>query len=92
MKKMLMLILSALVISVIIFLGYRHFTKVETYTELSYSELKSKIESDGKFVLFIGKEDCSHCQKYKSTINKVVEEHDVTIYHVDISKLKLQKN
>ena len=51
MKKMLMLILSALVISVIIFLGYRHFTKVETYTELSYSELKSKIESDGKFVL-----------------------------------------
>ena len=47
--------------------------------QITYQELVEKIESKEKFVLFIGKQDCSHCQKYKSTINKVVEEYDVEI-------------
>ena len=91
MKKMFMIILSALIISVVIFFGYRYFTTPKKYTEISYLELKEKIESKEKFVLFIGKQDCSHCQKYKTTINKVVEEYKVEIYHIDLSKLTAEE-
>lgn len=91
MKKMLMIVLSALVISVAIFLGYRQLNKAETYIEITYKELEEKIQSKDKFVLFIGKQDCSHCQKYKTTVNKVVEEYKVEIFHIDISKLTTEE-
>ena len=91
MKKMVLIIISALIISILIFLGYRQFTKEKTYIEITYQELVEKIESKEKFVLFIGKQDCSHCQKYKSTINKVVEEYDVEIFHIDISKITTEE-
>ena len=45
------------------------------------------IKNEESFVLFIGSTSCTHCDAFKVTINKVVENYDVDIKYIDISKL-----
>ena len=45
------------------------------------------LEDKESFVLFIGSATCTHCDAYKVTINKVIEDYDVDIKYIDISKL-----
>ena len=58
-----------------------------TYIEINYNELIEKTEAGKRFALFIGSEDCPHCQKYKTTLNKVISDYNITVYYIDISKL-----
>lgn len=55
-----------------------------SYKEITYKKFNEMIENKESFVLFIGAESCSHCQTYKTTINEVIKEYDVTIHYVDI--------
>lgn len=70
------------------FLVYKNFNnKLNSYITISYDELYSKINSNEKFVLFIGSNDCSHCTKFKGTLNKIVKDYNVEIFYIDISTL-----
>ena len=64
----------------------------KTYIEINYKTLVKKIEKKKDFVLFIGSEQCSHCQKYKKTINRVVEDYKIKVYYIDIIKLSEEEN
>ena len=59
----------------------------KTYDEISYSEFKEMMDNEESFVLFIGSTTCKHCDAYKVTLNKVINEYDVDIKYIDISKL-----
>ena len=59
----------------------------KTYDEITYDDLNSMLEDKESFVLFIGSATCTHCDAYKVTINKVIEDYDVDIKYIDISKL-----
>lgn len=61
--------------------------KLSTFEEISYEQFVEKIDNKDDFILFIGAESCQHCSMYKNTINKIVENHQVKIYHIDIDKL-----
>lgn len=61
--------------------------KIKTYEEISYKQFVQKIENKDSFILFIGAESCQHCSMYKNTINKIVENYQVKIYHIDMDKL-----
>ncbi len=39
------------------------------------------------FAIYIGNEGCSHCLSYKPTLEKVLKDYKITIYHLDNSKL-----
>lgn len=88
MKKWFLIILAIIVLGALGYFIYTNFSgKLTSYIQISYEEFEEKVNSDEKFVLFIGSESCSHCQTYKGTLNRVVKDYNVEIYYIDISSL-----
>ena len=63
-------------------------SKKSNIKEITLKELKQKIENKETFPLFIGNEGCSHCVSYKPILESVANDYDITVYHLDNSKLK----
>lgn len=61
--------------------------KLTTYIEISYSEFNKKIENKESFSLFVGSSNCSHCDDYKITLNKLIKNHQIEVYYIDVAKL-----
>ena len=61
--------------------------KLTTYTEISYSDFNKKIENKESFALFVGSSNCSHCDDYKITLNKLISEHQIEVYYIDVAKM-----
>ena len=55
--------------------------------EISANDFLNKIENKETFALYIGNENCSYCVAYKPTLEQVLNDYDITIYHLDNSKL-----
>lgn len=55
--------------------------------DINLDEFKDKIKNKETFALYIGNEGCSHCVSYKPTLEKVLKEYKIKIYHIDNSKL-----
>ncbi len=62
-------------------------TKEKKIVDITLDEFKKKIENKETFPLFIGNDSCSHCISYLPILKKVVEDYDITLYHLDNSKL-----
>lgn len=60
----------------------------KTYDEIIYDDLNNMLDDKESFVLFIGSATCTHCDAYKVTLNKVIEEYNVDIKYLDISKME----
>ena len=56
-------------------------------TEISYSNLKERLNNKESFVLYIGNKDCTHCQSYKPILTSVLNEYDIDIFQLDNTKL-----
>lgn len=63
-----------------------------SYKEITIHTLTEKVKNKETFILFIGAESCSHCVGYKSTINEVIKDYDVTIYYIDVDTLTKKEN
>lgn len=61
--------------------------KKSNIKEISFDEFKNKMENKESFVLYVGNENCSHCEAYKPILESVLEEYGIFIYHIDNSKL-----
>ena len=82
MKKILKLLFIISIFTIILCgCGKKHIT------EITFDELKKKIENKDTFALYVGNEDCSHCVAYKPILQSVLDEYDISIYHLDNSKL-----
>lgn len=55
--------------------------------EISLNDLKTKINNKESFALYIGNENCSHCVAYLPTLEEVLDKYNITVYHLDNSKL-----
>lgn len=58
-----------------------------TYTEISFSDLENMIQEKQDFILFIGSETCSACSSFKITVKELVQNYNIDIKYLDISKL-----
>ena len=72
-------------ISIIFIMGCS--SKNNHIIEINLDNLKEKIANKESFALYIGNENCSHCVSYKPTLESVLDEYNITIYHLDNSKL-----
>lgn len=61
--------------------------KKEHIIEISTDEFLNKIENKESFALYIGNENCSYCVAYKPTLEQVLNDYNIDIYHLDNSKL-----
>ena len=62
-------------------------SKEEHIKEISLDGFKEKIANKESFALYIGNENCSHCVSYLPTLKSVLKDYNITIYHLDNSKL-----
>jgi len=53
--------------------------------ELTYSELKGKIDNDDSFTLLIASSSCSHCVRYEPIVKEVLQKQKKSIYKVNIN-------
>lgn len=62
-------------------------TKLSDYTQVSYEQLAKKIENRETFPLVIGSSECSACANYEITMSGFIEDYQVEIFMIDLSKL-----
>lgn len=77
-------ILLILVVTLMLMTGC--FNKLKTYEEIDYIEFNKMVENKESFILYIGSSKCSHCEAYALTINRVITQHQVKVYYIDMAK------
>ena len=55
--------------------------------ELSYKELKNKIDKKDSFILVITRTDCSHCAVFKPKLKEVLSQNNIIAYEIATDKL-----
>lgn len=83
MKRFLRIIMVLFIFTIIL----SGCSKEEHIKEISLDEFKEKIANKETFAIYIGNKGCSHCVSYRPVLEKVLEDYDITIYHIDNSKL-----
>ena len=83
MKRFLRIIMVLFIFTIIL----SGCSKEEHIKEISLDEFKEKIANKETFAIYIGNKGCSHCVSYRPILEKVLENYDITIYHIDNSKL-----
>ncbi len=63
------------------------YSKEKSLTFIDYDKYKSLIRSDETHVIVIGQTTCPHCIAIKSALNSVVEDYDVVINYLNLTKL-----
>ena len=59
--------------------------------EITLDEFKQKISNKETFAIYVGNEDCVHCQNYMPTLKKVLKKYNIVIFQIDNSKLTEQE-
>lgn len=90
-KKGILIALLSFAIIIVAFLIY-YISLPKEYIQINYNEYKTLVESDEKFVLFIGSSSCSHCTTFKKTINRVVKDYHIKVYYIDINTLEEEEH
>ncbi|MEG0367661.1 MAG: thioredoxin [Coprobacillus sp.] len=88
MKKILVFVLS---IFILVGCTSTKTKKVEIngIQEINYQELTKSLNSDVKFVLYIGRPDCGDCQVFYPVLEKYIQDHEGTgIYYLNIKNFR----
>jgi predicted bacteriocin transport accessory protein len=64
----------------------------KTYQEIDLNTLESKINNKETFVLYIGSSTCSNCASLEPTLNKVIENYNITVYYINVHNLSDDDN
>ena len=56
---------------------------VSYFEEISIKEVKSKLENNDSFILYIGRETCPYCQRFVPKLAQAVYETKIKVYYVD---------
>lgn len=59
-----------------------------TLVEVDIDNYLKLIKSKGNHIVFIGRETCSWCQKYKPVMTNVAKKYDITLYYIDTYKFE----
>lgn len=84
MRRKISKVLAAVIVAIMVISGC---SKEEHIKEISLDEFKEKIANKETFAVYVGNKGCSHCVSYRPVLEKVLEDYDITIYHIDNSKL-----
>lgn len=85
MKK---IIIVMLIMSSFLFIGCSNDKDLK---EISYDDLRNKIESKESFVLYVGSSSCSHCAEFRPKLEKVINKYKLDVYYVNMANLSEAK-
>lgn len=58
-----------------------------SYREVTYNQFANKIKEKKTFVIFVGSAQCSHCDEFKPTLTRVIDDFDLDVDYIDVSKV-----
>lgn len=82
--KRILTIIAVMMIPLMIFSGC---SKKEYIKDISVKEFVKMVNEKKTFPLYVGNDNCSHCVAYKPTLLSVLKKYNITVYHIDNSKL-----
>ena len=65
----------------------REAAKVKLH-EITIDKLNQKLNSDERFVLLLGRPDCSHCVAFKPIITKVANDKNIDVYYLNVDTIE----
>lgn len=82
----------AIIAMVFLFTGCVNlFPKYTTYENIDYDTFMKKIENKESFVLLVWQTGCEYCEMFEPTLNKVIKEHEVKIYGINLRELEQEQ-
>lgn len=78
-------ILSIIVIAFIIAVAIKGVDSNKYLINISYEELKEKLDKEESFVLYIGRKGCSACEAFNPKFKKIINEYKITTYYLDLA-------
>jgi predicted bacteriocin transport accessory protein len=60
---------------------------VKTYSEISFDELKIKMNNNETFVIYIGSNECSACAVFSPKLDKVINKYNIDVDYINVGKL-----
>jgi thiol-disulfide isomerase/thioredoxin len=84
-KATTILLLSSIIVLVIAITGCSQSR--EYLIQISYNDLKAKIENKDDFALLISNKSCSHCKAFEPKFKIILNKYKVNIYKVDTATL-----
>lgn len=87
-KKGLIVIITlfVIVLAFILVLVFKNINKENYLIDISYNELKEKIDNEETFVLYIGKEGCSACEDFNPKFKSIINKYKIKTYYLDLAK------
>lgn len=79
--------IGTIMLAILIIFGLSGCKKYTTYTEISYTQLKEKMEAKDTFVLVVGAAHCSACKEYKTTMEEIIHDKQIEIFYIDMDNL-----
>ena len=70
-------------ISIILMLSEKRNIK-----EIDYRGYAEKMKSSDYSIFLLAREGCTHCQMYKPFVDKIAKKYELTVYYLDVDKLK----
>lgn len=77
------IILLIAIISILI-INFLNTPKEGEFKDITYAEIKEKIENEESFVLVVSQSTCSHCATYKPKVKIIAKDYGIDIYYIDI--------
>jgi len=66
--------------------------KESNYIEIDTEKFYDLYKSSDKFVLLLGRPDCSHCIAFKPVITKFANENDIKVYYLDAYSIETEED
>ncbi|MEG0275905.1 MAG: thioredoxin family protein [Coprobacillus sp.] len=89
MKRLLIVCLSLIVLTGCISTKKTDKINIEGIQEIKYEELTKSLNSNVKFILYIGRPDCGDCQEFYPLLEDYVNKHSNTgIYYLNIKNFR----
>lgn len=79
-------ILIILLIGIIVFIVAK--PQKNGIVSITGEELLTKLENKETFILVVTQDGCTHCEKYKPILNRVLTENNIYAYELDLRKVK----
>ena len=80
-------VLLLIILSFVIAIIYKESENNKYLVTVTYNELSEKLNNKETFILYIGKENCSACQLFNPKFKKIIKEHKIKTYYIDLATL-----
>lgn len=86
-NNLFVILMSVLIIALVSVIVIFRKNDTKFLQEISVSELKTKLNNNESFVLYVKQENCSHCLEFTPVMEKVTAQYQYAIYMINLTNL-----